>query len=668
MSWMAKLYETYEAGVRLDLPDADQLMPISHTLQNAHIKITIDGDGNFKRAEVLEKTQVVLPATEQSAGRTSGEAPHPLADKIQYIAKDYSEYGGEKKSYFMGYLKQLEQWCQSEFAHDKAIAVRRYVEKGHVVEDLVANNILFIDDQNHLLTSWPVESDSEPPKIFKLLPKGSGKAKGKQDQGNALVCWRVEIPNDRVANTWEDNELQSSWISYEASSNTLSGLCYITGEYRSMAANHPAKLRHTGDKAKLISSNDMLGYTFRGRFTDSDDSIKQFGLQSVGISFDVTQKAHNALRWLILRQGFRNSDQIVVAWAVSGKEIPQPMEDLWESLSEIEETSAPETAPINQIDHTQDLGQSFSIALGKYMRGYRTKLQPTDSIVIMGLDSATPGRMAVTYYQEFFPGEYIDRISRWHHDFAWHQRHKKEIDTGKTKLESKTIWTICSPSPRTIWEAVYGSSTSDSLKKNTIERILPCIVEARPFPQDLVQKAVHRVVNRNSYKNDEQWLWEKHLGIACALYRGFCKRHPTQSKEFIMGLEQENDSRDYLYGRLLAIAERIEDMALYVAGESRSTTAARMMQRFADRPASTWRNIELALQPYIQRLRNNRAGFLHNIQTLMDEVMNKFHEGKFIDDSPLSGEFLLAYHSQRLELRGKKEVSEDSDQISKGDE
>ncbi len=495
MSWMAKLYDTYKAGMRLDLPDADQLMPISHTLQNAHIRITIDGDGNFKRAEVLEKTQIVLPATEQSAGRTSGEAPHPLADKIQYIAKDYPEYGGKKKPYFKGYLKQLEQWCQSEFAHDKAVAVRRYVEKGHVVEDLVANNILFIDAQNCLLTSWSVESDSEPPKIFKVLPK----EKGKLDQGNALVCWCVEIPNDRIANTWEDSELQSSWIRYEASTNTQSGLCYISGEHRPLAVNHPAKLRHTGDKAKLISSNDMSGYTFRGRFTDSDDSIEQFGLQSVGISFDVTQKAHNALRWLVSRQGFRNSDQVVVAWAVSGKEIPQPMDDLWASLTDIEEISTPDDMPIEQIDHSHDLGQSFSIAMGKYMRGYRAKLQSTDSIVIMGLDSATPGRMAVTYYQEFFPDEYIDRISRWHHDFAWYQRHKIEIDTGKAKPESKTIWPICSPSARAIWEAVYGQTVSDSLKK----KLMPINY---PMSQMKLQKAISvpRTLTVHTFRLDER--------------------------------------------------------------------------------------------------------------------------------------------------------------------
>ncbi len=667
MSWMAKLYDTYESGMQLDLPESDQLMPISHTLQNAHIKVTVDGEGNFKRAEVLEKTQIVLPATEKSAGRSSGEAPHPLADKIQYIARDYPEYGGKKPGYFDGYLKQLEDWCSSVYAHTKVQAVRKYVEKGTVVKDLVEHKILYVDEDNNLLLSWPKDSESDAPKIFKVLPK----EKGLLDQGNALVCWSVEEKQgDPVSDTWKDQGLQKAWINYEADNSTQTGLCYITGEEMPLAVNHPAKLRHTGDKAKLVSSNDMSGYTFRGRFTDSKNSMEKHGAQSVGISFEVTQKAHNALRWLISRQSsFRNGDQLVVAWAISGSDIPQPLEDTWDLLGEeLHEVANPLSESESRIDHTIDLGQSFSNALGKYMAGYQSKLQATDNIVIMGLDSATPGRMAVTYYQEFFPEVYIARISKWHNDFAWYQRHKIEQDVGKTKPESKTVWPICAPSPKAIWEAVYGSTVSDSLKKNTIERILPCIVETRPFPRDLVDKAVRRASNRSSYKSDEQWLWEKHLGIACALYRGFSKRNPNQNKEYIMGLEQNNTSRDYLFGRLLAIAERLEDMALYIAGENRSTTAARLMQRFADRPTSTWRNIELALQPYIQRLKNNRAGFLHNMQTLLDEVMNNFTEGEFVNDKPLSGEFLLAYHSQRLELKNKTKSKENNEPENEGEE
>ena len=107
-----------------------------------------------------------------------------------------------------------------------------------------------------------------------------------------------------------------TWIGFEASQNQAQGLCMVTGKPMLLARNHPKRLRNGGDGAKLISSNDTSGFTFLGRFIDAE--------QACGVGFDVTQKAHNALRWLIGRQAYRNGDQVVVAWAVSGKPIPDP--------------------------------------------------------------------------------------------------------------------------------------------------------------------------------------------------------------------------------------------------------------------------------------------------------------------------------------------------------
>lgn len=649
MSWMARLYETYESGLHLDLPDEQQLMPISHTNQNAHIRVAVDAGGNILRAEVLEKTQIVLPSTEKSAGRTSGEAPHPLADKIQYVAKDYTDYGGKKKAYFQSYFSQLNEWVESDFSNKKISAVRDYVAKGNLIRDLIEQQVVHIDDNRELLTQWP---DEDPPALFKVLPK----QKGVLDQGNALICWSVEIPGDLCSDTWADPEIQSLWVQYEESKSGNPGLCYVTGEEAAMAKNHPAKLRHSGDKAKLVSSNDTGGFTFRGRFVSDE--------QSAIVSSRVSQKAHNALRWLIARQGYRNGDQVIVAWAISGNTIPAPMNDSFGFLGEeIQEVgSSAESVEINSgVDHSLDSGQYFSNALRKQLAGYQAKLPQSDNIIIMGLDSATPGRMAITYYQEFSPHDFIDSLGRWYQDFAWFQRRSIEYKSGKGKITHRTEWRPGTATPKAITEAIYGSSVNDSLKKNTIERLLPCIIEGRPLPRDFMEKAFRKAVRRQSYKSDEQWLWEKNLGIACSLFKGFSKRNLINMREYSMALEEDNHSRDYLFGRLLAIAERLEEVALSVADESRSTTAARLMQRFADRPASTWRNIELALQPYIQRLKSNRAGFLFNQQRLLDEVMGKFHSGDFSNDKPLSAEFLLSFHSQRLELKKKHEPSADTE-------
>jgi CRISPR-associated protein Csd1 len=271
----------------------------------------------------------------------------------------------------------------------------------------------------------------------------------------------------------------------------------------------------------------------------------------------------------------------------------------------------------------------------------------------MGLDSATTGRMGIIYYRELLASEFLDRIHDWHIQFSWPQRHTKESSNSKNpkKVIKKTIWPVSTPVPRIIAEAAYGDilKSNNTLKKSLLERILPCIVDGRSFPRDVMIAAVRRVSNRSAYKTDKQWLWEEHLGVACALYRGFYMRHPdkTKRREYTMTLEEDRKTRDYLYGRLLAIAERIEEVALNVGGESRPTTAARLMQRFADRPFSTWRNIELGLQPYMQRLQGKRAGFLTNRKKELDAVSAAFIPGDFTSEKALSGEFLLGFHCQK---------------------
>jgi len=115
MSWMQRLYETYEQAMDSNKMGDTYPMPISHTLQNTHIRLVIDGQGNFKRAKIIEKEQIILPATEKSAGRTSGDDPHALADKIQYVAGDYAKFGGLKPHYFESFQNQLRQWSESEF-------------------------------------------------------------------------------------------------------------------------------------------------------------------------------------------------------------------------------------------------------------------------------------------------------------------------------------------------------------------------------------------------------------------------------------------------------------------------------------------------------------------------------------------------------------------------
>lgn len=616
MSWVQKLYETYEQSKDRELPGASTLLPVSHSIQQAHVEITLDEYGNFISARTIGKEETIIPATEQSAGRTGRiPPPHPLCDKVQYCAADYCpETGGRKPSFFKEYEAQLAEWCNSPHNHPKAQSILKYVRKRRVVADLVREGVLHLGADGKLLTRWP--SDTQAPELFRVLTAKLGE----RDQGDAFIRWHVREPGNPCTAVWEDASLRDAWTEFDTSTKEAFGVCMVTGEMQAiLAVSHPKRIRHAGDGAKLISANDSSGYTFRGRFTDDT------GQQACGVGYEVTQKAHNALRWLIHRQAYRNDDQVIVSWAVAGTAIPDPFGNSLTLILAGIPVDEQSVTPDSSV--SDDAGQAFARRLNLALAGYRAQLGPTDDIVVIGLDSATPGRMAITYYRELTGSEFLERVGAWHRTHAWPQNFGKAL---------KFVGT---PAPRDIAEAAFGRRLDDKLKKSTIERLLPCIVDGQPLPRDLVESTVRRTCNRITLGH---WEWEKTLGIACALFRGAFK-----NKEYEMSLETDRNSRDYLYGRLLATAEHIESRALYVAGEKRDTTAAKLMQRFADRPANTWRIIEPALKPYISRLRAKRSGFMFEMDKLLDEIVSSFIANDFLDDSRLSGEFLLGYHCQR---------------------
>lgn len=628
MSWMQKLYETYEnCAVHADVASAVRLTPLYHVVQQAHIEIVLDGKGSFRRANVIGKENTVIPATEKSATtRTSAVVPHPLCDHVKYCAGDYQERNELHNDYFDKYRDQLGKWCESDCSHAKAVAVLRYVEKKTVLRDLIKESIIPVDADGRLIRTWKTKDDK--PQLFKQLTPEKGTYKPQ----NALIRWRVELPNDPVPEVWQDTTLQDAWIRYcEADEETnVVDLCMVTGTNRALAKKHPNRLRSGKDNAKLISNKkeEDSDFIYLGRFLQVN--------HAAGVGRAVSQKAHSALRWLVGRQGFHNGDQVIVAWAVSGKEVPDPFKNSASMFGL--ETSEVET----KKQFRGDAGQIFASRLNKYIAGYRVELGSTNDIVIMALDSATKGRMAITYYRELTGSDFLDRVQAWHEAFAWHQNYSKDRKF------------VGAPSPKDIAEAAYGRPKDDTLKKMhkaTVERLLPCIIDGQAIPRDLMESTMRRTCNRSGLKYPE---FEKYLGIACALFRGFFKEG-----RYEMALEPNRTTRDYLYGRLLAIAEHIESRALYLAGEIRDTGAAKLMQRFSDRPLSTWKTIELSLTPYKTRLRAKRSTFLNEMDKLLDEVICAFQAQDFLDDHQLSGEFLLGYHCQRQALWVKPETEDD---------
>ena len=164
MSLLQKAVETYDAHASLagEVKKTNQtgvdgkavkayqpLAPIGHTITSADIEITLDGEGRFRQARQVDRKEpkIIIPVTEDSAGRTSTPAAHPLCEQVGYLS-------GRDEKKFTLYVEQLREWEESEFSHPMLRPILRYVEGRTLLADLAASGIEKVDDKQ--LVRWRV--------------------------------------------------------------------------------------------------------------------------------------------------------------------------------------------------------------------------------------------------------------------------------------------------------------------------------------------------------------------------------------------------------------------------------------------------------------------------------------------------------------------------------
>ena len=603
MSLFQNLVETYdrlaETGKAGGIADnaGNILLPTYHMMMNTDVCVTLDGFGNFLRAE-SKKLNIMLPCTEESASRTGQTAPHPLHEQLSYLALDSEKV--------VAHRDLLGKWSNK---NAKVRAVHNYLLKNTVLKDLTAAGVEKLD----------------APKLF--------------------IRFAVEIPYDLDSEQWKDPELwkdikvAAAWQAYcDESAPPERDLCYITGQLSPTMQKHPKGVNPDANGAKLISCDDDANkYTYRGRFTKKE--------QPNAIGKETSYKAHAALKYIVASQScYKCNAQSIVVWAIDSKiKTPRPFPN---SLGLIRDTNETEA---EKLENAQgELGADYVEKLRGALYGsdgVQKLLEYQRKIAVLALDAATEGRMSVTFYQELPENEYIDRLLAWHKTCCWHFRRK-----GGSYISA--------PSAYDIIGAVYGELTGESynlIKRQALERILHYILRKKPIDAAWLNAGLSRVSNPFSY-TDREGKWEKRkwdtaVAVVCALARKYYK---DKKEDFKLELELERRDRDYLYGRLLAIADKLEGHARYLQtekddAEKRPTNAVRYLQRFAVKPFNTWGLLYAQLNPYIQRL--NGAEWY---QAQIDGIMALFSEGEFESDRPLTAKYLMGYSLQRRAMKSKK--------------
>lgn len=626
-------YDKCSEAVGITQVDADgninekkTLLPIFHMTFKSEICITINRFGEFVSASRDNKeTTIIIPCTESSSGRSSGVVAHPLCDRLDYV-------GGINEEKSTAYLSQLNEWKKDI---PELNAIYSYVLGNTMLHDLLASGIF---------KNGEFQSIDEQQLDYEEVRKIG-------------VRFSVQF-DDKIVNVWESTDLRNAWIQHisDYASDTVC-FDYLSGEpVHAIATQHPKNINSLTGNAKLLSCNDTSGFTFRGRFADQNDAVI--------VDYISSQKMHQMLRWLIANYGYTADSQVIITWGVdSDTEVrakPQDSSyDLFESMPDIKTD-----ADILSQASSQIYGE-YAVELKRLLQGYGKAdniKEHSRKICIAVFDAATTGRMGVVFYQELFENEYLEKIINWHTDTSYFLTAWKKEKDEKGKDKNIPVHYIGAPSYDDILFAVYGKSHGDKsydiLKKKVRKQLLECMFGNFALPKSMILMAANRASHPMKFTDSNGKFsendWKRSVNITCALTRKYYKQ---QKEEIPLELDMNRTDRDYLYGRLLSVADKLERTALYKADkqDTRATNATRLMAAFQVKPYSTWGQLYNQLIPYKNQL--NGAVYF---QSLIDSILALFKDGEYEDNSPLSPLYLLGYSAQnRAFLKNSIEKTEE---------
>ena len=594
MGLFQKAYETYDTfrdRVGKQMEGEEPLAPCSHTVARADLEITIDQEGRFVAAAAVGKKEpkIIIPVTEESAGRTSGSCPHPLCDRLKYLAPC-----DEKRH--TQYLEQLRDWACSDFSHPKLLPVLNYVEGGSILSDLVSAG---------------------------LIKTNSG---GLPKEDKLLVRWRLNGLGEQSGPCWQDKSLFEAFQRYyqhkrEGAKDGKNVLCMVTGVQALPARQHPKGVVAFNGNAKLISENDKENFTFRGRFTTPE--------QAATVGYEASQKAHNALRWIVANQGVSIGGRTFVCWSPQGVILPKP-HDPFLPPGAGEEKPTP---------------SDYQARLKKALEGFQNNLSgiPAEA-VLAAFDAATSGRLSLTYYNQLQASDFLARLYRWDQTCCW---------------DHKTFGVSAPALPRIV-NCAFGTQRGKKGKLETdamvmcqqMQRMIACRVDMEQIPVDYAARLRERASAPLAYSEENR---EEILFTACAVIRKFL--YDRKKEEWSMALEPSKADRSYQYGRLLAVLEKAE-RDTYDRDEKREPNAIRMQAYFSQRPQQAakvvWEQVKKAYYPHLKP--SSRMYYERILGEIM-EVLSQFSAEEL--NRPLGETYLLGYYLQRNALYQRKEKSQE---------
>ncbi|MDO5688663.1 MAG: type I-C CRISPR-associated protein Cas8c/Csd1 [Tissierellia bacterium] len=647
---LLKSYETCELNGLVDKhnnPTEVVLLPIYHSNIRTDGKnvfeIVLDKQGKLLTGAFLQEGEYcIFPVTEDSVSRSSGAVARPLVDELQYLDPSIDD---PKRQGL--YEQELKNWLNYQNSGD----VNRFLG---LIYDLVTKasirNIVI-----QLLTKGLAHNYDNKSQILEIITQSNGKTtKEKIGLSKILITFRIkEFDDGKDCSVTDYVPLHESYIEYQ---QHLQGakeqsVCNLTGEKTYCSAKHRGMMGN----ARIIAggTDDKNLETYFGRFTSR--------AQVINISYEASSKLHNMIKYLL--ENRNNSTRMSFKKGVSGAD-PAVL-SIWfsDDVSNDRETSIIQTAALSPLDYDPNEDTVFTINGSDTKNlllsaiGFNRKIDPNAKVYVMILDKVSNGRISIKYFFELSQNDFYSNLEHWYRTFNWffYERSTRQF-------------TRQSPDLFRLFDLLYGIEyTSDDgrartqipdsknkYKETLMTRVIPCIIDRKRIPIGMVKRANDNIRMRQKYSKT----WESVMSISCAvLNKHRIDTNKVRMEDTLIAFDQQ--TRSYLYGRVLAVLEYLEKNAMGDSTSVRITNAERFWNNYTASPARTLHLLQNRLQPYIKKLKKDPKQFGNTIskQNIIQDCVNRIAEienANDINNKPVNEEFIFGYYAQRKQLYTKK--------------
>lgn len=673
MNLLQALLQTYNAAEEAGLVDVWKdtepvLLPLYHSSRQSRgediLLLIVRPDGVFVDGRFLHKGEyTVFPVSEGSLIRTANDCPHFLCDEFSYIVA-VEKKDGARHTLYMKQLRDVYEYslnhCNKDFQ-----SIYRYITEGTVRNDIVWAVKKCCGEQDYVLEGNTVSWQEEE----------KGKVKTRHiNLEDLFITFAVEH-DDGTVSVAQNQELHQFFIGYVQYKNKEKPMetCDVSGLPMYCVSSH----RGIAGTAKLIGiSNHKEAYI--GRFTS--------GEQVFHLGYETSQRIHNMLKYLLDSKQYSEyigGNANVVSWmtrdlSLGGAPLLQDMEeesfeddDYGENVIDDDDDAEEEEGETRSEEEVLQGKNSKKIA--RYFAGKKdlTYMEAHNYFCVLVLEKVNNGRMAVKYFRSFSGSDMKQRAAAWYESMKWlHWSADKQAFVLKT------------PSVYSIVHFLYGQETekgiicaNDKIKRAAIERLLPCIVEAKRFPGDMARRVCFCLMNRQSYKK----YWQQALQMGCGLLKKYYWDHDKWNQNIPIlddkGAIVDMDKRSFAYGRLLSVYEKMEISALESKSGGaekkkenpnlRDTNAARLWSSMMHRPYQTIPILEERTQYCKAILSKQKPGYKIYFEKILAELYTEIMEYEKAAQGhakTANSDFILGYYYQQQQFYKKKETTEDEKQ------